>query len=68
MKIIGRVQDPELCLVLEYVEHGSLKTYLHIHKEQLTSHHLLKYALDIAQVSISCAYEPIEYYFTNLTK
>lgn len=49
VRIRGVVRDPELCLVLEYIERGSLQCYLKIHKDRLLPHHLLKFALDVAK-------------------
>lgn len=35
-------------LIMEFVEHGSLQSYLVIHRESLTHSKLLNFALDIA--------------------
>ncbi|XP_018333328.1 tyrosine-protein kinase hopscotch [Agrilus planipennis] len=48
VEIFGVLQEPEISLVMEYVPHGSLQSYLKIYKEVLTVKQLLKYALDIA--------------------
>lgn len=50
VEILGSLQDPEISLVMEFVQHGSLQSYLKIHHESLTTPQLLKYALDIAKV------------------
>ncbi|XP_073999772.1 tyrosine-protein kinase hopscotch [Rhodnius prolixus] len=43
------IQEPEVLLIMEYVEYGSLKCYLCSYKDWLTpNNHLLKYAADIA--------------------
>ncbi|CAG2067885.1 unnamed protein product, partial [Timema podura] len=34
---------------MEFVQHGSLQSYLKIHKESLKERHLLKFALDVAR-------------------
>ncbi|XP_014232207.1 tyrosine-protein kinase hopscotch [Trichogramma pretiosum] len=46
--IIGVISEPQVCLVMEYVKHGSLQSYLAIHRESLTEKILLNFALDIA--------------------
>ena len=51
VKILGVLQEPEISLVMEFVQHGSLQSYLKIHKETLSDERLLRYALNIAQVS-----------------
>lgn len=38
---------------MEFVQHGSLQTYLKINKETLKTETLLKFALDVACVSIN---------------
>lgn len=48
VEIIGAFHEPDLSLVMEYVQHGSLQTYLKINKETLTPESLLKFALDVA--------------------
>lgn len=52
VKIEGVLEEPNLMLVMEYVEHGSLSSYLRLHEDELVdeTNRLLKYALDIAQV------------------
>ncbi|CAG9828556.1 unnamed protein product [Diabrotica balteata] len=49
VEILGVLREPEISLVMEFVHHGSLQSYLKIHKESLTEVQLLKYALDIAK-------------------
>lgn len=49
VEIFGVLKNPEISLVMEFVQHGSLQSYLKIHKESLTMQTLLKYALDIAK-------------------
>lgn len=41
-------------LVMEYIDFGSLSSYLRLHKDELVeeTNKLLKYSLDIAQVII----------------
>lgn len=53
MEIIGAIHEPDVSLVMEYVQHGSLQTYLKINKETLKTETLLKFALDVACVSKS---------------
>ncbi|KAB0805260.1 hypothetical protein PPYR_02230 [Photinus pyralis] len=50
--ILGVLQEPEVSLVMEFVHHGSLQSYLKIYRESLTIKQLLKYALDIAKGEI----------------
>lgn len=47
------VEEPEMQLVMEFVQHGSLQSYLKIHKEtkSITKNQLLNYALDVARVN-----------------
>lgn len=52
VEILGVLQEPEVSLVMEFVQHGSLQSYLKIYRESLSTKQLLKYALDIAEVSI----------------
>lgn len=50
VQIKGVVQEPEVNLVMEFVQHGSLKSYLQIHRDKLLpDKHLLKFALDVAR-------------------
>nr|CAD7393039.1 unnamed protein product [Timema cristinae] len=49
VEIKGVIQEPEVSLVMEFVQHGSLQSYLKIHKESLKEKHLLKFALDVAR-------------------
>lgn len=46
--ILGVISEPEVCLVMEFVKHGSLQSYLAIHRESLTVKRLLAFSLDIA--------------------
>ncbi|GJQ70199.1 putative Band 4.1 homologues [Trypoxylus dichotomus] len=48
VEILGVLNEPEVSLVMEFVQHGSFQSYLKINKESLTERQLLKYALDIA--------------------
>lgn len=52
MKIEGVLEEPNLMLVMEYIELGSLSSYLRLHEDKLIdeTNTLLKYSLDIAQV------------------
>lgn len=50
VEIIGAIHEPDISLVMEYVQHGSLQTYLKINKETLKPESLLKFALDVASV------------------
>lgn len=52
MEILGVLREPEISLVMEFVHHGSLQSYLKIYKESLAESQLLKYALDIAKVNL----------------
>ena len=55
VQIKGVVHEPEISLVMEFVQHGSLKSYLKIHHNKLLpDKHLLKFALDVAKV---CTFE-----------
>ncbi|GLH06136.1 Tyrosine-protein kinase Abl [Gryllus bimaculatus] len=49
VEIKGVIQEPEVSLVMEYVQHGSLQSYLKIHRDTLEHPHLLKFALDVAR-------------------
>lgn len=49
VEILGVSREPDISLVMEYVQHGSLNSYLKINKESLHEKQLLKYALDIAK-------------------
>ncbi|KAF5272860.1 hypothetical protein FQR65_LT00456 [Abscondita terminalis] len=49
VEILGVLEEPEISLVMEFVHHGSLQSYLKIHRDYLTTKQLLKYACDIAQ-------------------
>ncbi|XP_014205005.1 tyrosine-protein kinase hopscotch [Copidosoma floridanum] len=46
--ILGIVLEPEVCLVMEFIEHGSLLTYLALYRERLTHKKLLGFGLDIS--------------------
>jgi len=48
VKILGAIWDPDAQLIMEFVKHGSLHGYLHIHRDSLTHKRLLRFALDIA--------------------
>ncbi|XP_043290064.1 tyrosine-protein kinase JAK2 isoform X2 [Venturia canescens] len=48
VEILGVISEPEVCLVMEFVKHGSLQSYLSIHREFLTHKRLLDFALDIS--------------------
>jgi serine/threonine protein kinase len=52
VQIIGVIQEPEITLVMEFVQHGSLQSYLKIHQETLSQAQLLKFALDVAKVCV----------------
>lgn len=52
VEILGVLEEPEVSLVMEYVQHGSLQSYLKIYREALGTKQLLKYALDIAKVCV----------------
>ncbi|CAH1103307.1 unnamed protein product [Psylliodes chrysocephalus] len=49
VKIIGVQRESEILLVMEFVPHGSLQSYLKINRESLQEAQLLNYALDIAK-------------------
>lgn len=53
VEIFGVLRDPEILLVMEFVQHGSLQSYLKINRETLQESQLVKYALDIAMVKNS---------------
>ncbi|KAK6642747.1 hypothetical protein RUM43_004249 [Polyplax serrata] len=48
VEIIGAIHEPDISLVMEYVQYGSLQTYLKINKETIKPESLLKFALDVA--------------------
>ncbi|KDR06554.1 Tyrosine-protein kinase hopscotch [Zootermopsis nevadensis] len=50
VEIKGVIHDPEISLVMEFVQHGCLQSYLKIHKDTLEEETLLKFALDVAKV------------------
>ncbi|XP_050532080.1 tyrosine-protein kinase hopscotch [Daktulosphaira vitifoliae] len=51
VRIEGVLEEPNLMLIMEYVEFGSLNNYLRLHKDDLlnNTNQLLKYSLDVAQ-------------------
>ncbi|CAG9813018.1 unnamed protein product [Phaedon cochleariae] len=49
VEILGVLREPEISLVMEFVHHGSLQSYLKIYRESLQEAQLLKYALDIVK-------------------
>ncbi|XP_060536177.1 uncharacterized protein LOC132708084 [Cylas formicarius] len=49
VEILGVLRNPEIALVMEYVQHGSLQSFLKINKETLKAAQLLKFGLDIAK-------------------
>ncbi|XP_030744957.1 tyrosine-protein kinase JAK2 isoform X2 [Sitophilus oryzae] len=49
VEILGVLRNPEILLVMEFVQHGSLQSYLKINKETLQIPQLLKYASNIAE-------------------
>ncbi|XP_015172173.1 PREDICTED: tyrosine-protein kinase hopscotch isoform X1 [Polistes dominula] len=46
--ILGVITEPELYLIMEYVKHGSLQSYLTLHGQNISHGKLLGFALDIA--------------------
>lgn len=52
VKIYGFLDDPKLLIIMEYMQHGSLLVYLSYHRPNLTENHLLKFARNIASVSL----------------
>lgn len=57
-------------LVMEYVELGSLSSYLRLHEDELIeeTNKLLKYSLDIAQVIFCLFYQLLIYLYSSCTK
>lgn len=49
VEIMGVSREPDVSLVMEFVQHGSLQSYLKINRESLHTKQLLKFALDIAE-------------------
>lgn len=47
VEILGVLNEPEVSLVMEFVQHGSFQSYLKINKDHLKEKQLLKYASDI---------------------
>lgn len=52
VKIIGCVEDPQINIIMEYVKHRSFIMYIHAQRPNLTNRRLLKFAADIALVSL----------------
>ncbi|XP_014484244.1 PREDICTED: tyrosine-protein kinase hopscotch [Dinoponera quadriceps] len=48
VQILAVLSDPEPCLVMEFVKHGSLQSYLAINRHNLMPNRLLGFAHDIA--------------------
>ncbi|KAK8766363.1 hypothetical protein V5799_006854 [Amblyomma americanum] len=48
VEIKGLVEEPEMMLVMEFLEMGSLLTYLQTYREKITHPQLIKYSEDIA--------------------
>lgn len=48
VEIKGLVEEPEMMLVMEFLEMGSLLTYLQTYREKVTHPQLIKYSEDIA--------------------
>ncbi|KAH6939297.1 hypothetical protein HPB50_016923 [Hyalomma asiaticum] len=48
VEIKGLVEEPEVMLVMEFLEMGSLLTYLQTYREKVTHPQLIKYSEDIA--------------------
>ncbi|OQR69047.1 tyrosine-protein kinase JAK2-like [Tropilaelaps mercedesae] len=48
VEIKGICEEPEVLLVMEYLELGSLQMYLQVHKERLSHAQLIKFGYDIA--------------------
>lgn len=53
VKIYGFREDP-LLIIMEYMNYGSLLTYLSIHRPDLKVENLLHFAANIAKVSSIC--------------
>ncbi|XP_037078956.1 tyrosine-protein kinase JAK2-like [Pollicipes pollicipes] len=49
VKLRGIVDEPELMLVMEYLPLGALLSYLKMYADKLSTHRLLKFALDVAK-------------------
>ncbi|XP_046399545.1 tyrosine-protein kinase JAK2 [Ischnura elegans] len=49
VEIKGVLEEGDVSLVMEYVKHGSLLSYLKINRDTLTDQTLLKFALDVAE-------------------
>jgi serine/threonine protein kinase len=47
VEVLGVTAVPEGCLVMEFIKHGSLQSYLKIHRETLSHKRLLDFALNI---------------------
>ncbi|XP_051167397.1 tyrosine-protein kinase hopscotch [Leptopilina boulardi] len=48
VEILGVISEPDVCLVMEFLKHGSLQSYLAINHEVLKEKKLLHFALDIS--------------------
>ena len=48
VEILGVISEPDVCLVMEFLKHGSLQSYLAINREVLDHKKLLSFALDIS--------------------
>jgi Janus kinase 2 len=61
VKIYGFREDP-LLIIMEYMNHGSLLTYLSIHRPDLRVENLLHFAADIAKVrkNFACYFRTIK--------
>lgn len=51
MKIKQWVEEPQISIIMEYLECGSFIVYLSSKKPNLTNEKLLQFALDIAKVN-----------------
>lgn len=49
VEILGVFEEPNIMLIMEFVPHGSLESYLKIYKDRLQTRQLLNYAFDISQ-------------------
>lgn len=54
VNILGYSWKPDVMIVMEYLEEGSLNYYLKFQGDKLAITHLLIYARDIATVSVTC--------------
>ena len=53
VKIYGFLYDPKPMIIMEFIRDGSLLVYLSYHRPNLTVNHLLKFAKNIASVSLN---------------